>query len=685
MFRSIFALTCLIICLFGRTLNANPLVVELCNAEYSDGVLTTNAGGVIAGLGIKMQAQRLSYTARPCEGKVTSQATAEGDVRVEYGGFIFIGKKLTYDFIDRTGFLYGGRTGHFPWYCGGQVIQLCCDGSYIIHRGFLTTSEGLAREWSLDIDTLHLYDNKDFHASKVSLKLFDYPLFWVPALYGNLDTLSKIPIKCSMRLGGRQGSRIGLSYTFIAREYFHALLRLDYNFKRGIGGGVEGHYYRRENNERFDSINYFAKDIPLSDPSLSTRYRLQGHYMRCWRASRTLVDLVYDKLSDQDMATDYLDRGLDIDIALRSRLLIHHEEPNWIGNLTICPRLNTFQTIKQEFPTLTFSLHPVSTPLAIMGMTCQASYLDFSYAHGLSHVKDFTAIRTAIQPYGYLPIRIGALKLVPRVDYVGIFYGNTPHRQSSWLSTALLRCDGDCTLHKSFSAVNHILSPYFSYLYITSPTVPPSEHYIFDIEDGWYRAHSLRAGVQQSFQPSYGSVIPWVKADLYGYCFFDKERGRPIPRAVLECSFYVCKRLHNRLEVAYDLAHGGFLFLNFRSAWTISDHAAISLEYRQRSAYDWRKVDKENFILDFYRSEGALLHSPLSDRRRTLLLHFYCYLTHKLALEWKSRLGWERRKEPGYLEFDVNIHTALPASWRMRFGYQHKEADDRVAIKFSLG
>lgn len=657
------------------------ITVDLRNPEYSAGVLSTTQGGVITAPNMRMQAECIAYT----HGSGTpGSVVAEGNVRVEYRDRQLIGRRIVYNFAERTGFLYEGRTALYPWFFGGRLIQLCEEGSYIVYDGFVTTSERDPPQWSIQVGKAALFPNHDLTAEGVTFRLGHMPVFWLHSLRTNLDTLSKHPIKYTLRWGGRQGSRIGMSYEFLNWGPFKGLFRLDYNFKRGPGGGIEFHYRHRERAESFDGINYFAKDNSLTYPHQHTRYRFQGHYTRSWREGKTLFDMTYDKLSDQDMATDYSDRGIELDVALRSQMLINYREEAWIGTMAIRPRLNGFQTTKQELPTLSVAFRPLSFLPAIVGFNAEASYLDFVYAHGLSNGRDFTATRCALQPYVYIPLHLGPVHIAPRADLVAIFYGNTPIHHSSTLATTVLRVDAQTRLSRPYPAFFHTVLPYASYVYIPLPSLSPRRHYIFDIEDGWYYTHALKLGVQQQLIER--PFLPIFSLDTYVWSFLTNGLGKgdPIPYAAADLSFFCYERLKNTLGVSWDLAHSELMMMNFKSSWTLSERAAFSLEYRQRSAYEWRKVDRENFALDFFHTEKALLHSPLSDRRRTLLLHFYWNVTYDCSIEWESRLGWNRCHERHYFEFDCNLHKVFAGCWKMKLAYQHKEYDDRIAVYFSL-
>ncbi len=673
------------------TLEACPdgITIDLREPEYKDGMISTRQGGVIQASNVRIQAKNIIYkTSGEGPGK-RNIVLAEGCVRLESCGTLFIGSKIEYDLTNHVGFVYDGKSSVYPWFFGGRMIQICGDGSYLIYDGFITTSESICPEWKVTVDRARLFANNDLSARDVTVKVGKVPVFWTPRLCTNLDILNDMPVKYTLRWGGRPGSRVGMTYEVMPIEGLRTLFRLDYNIKRGLGGGFEMHYRSPYSYERFDSINYYAHEQSPANEHINTRFRFQGMYRRCWREGKSLFEVKYDKLSDKEMATDYADRGLDLEYARRTDILLHHREEHWLGNILVRPRINAFQTIKQELPTVSVAAHPASLSSLGMIATLQAnaSYLDFQYAHGTVNVHDFTATRVEARSALYRPFGSHYGKLTPGISAVGIFYGNRPYHGQYWLATGTASLEGMTAFSKDYCFGRHILQPYFAYNYIVQPTIPPNEHYIFDISDGWYRVNTLRLGFQQDWiRPDPDCCLPLFRLDTYLWGLMDNDKiPKPFPKLTTNLSFNAGGVLHNCLIATWDLTHGGLGELNFKSSWTICREFAVAAEYRQRNAYFWRKVDKENFVLDYYRSEEELLHSPVSDARRTLMLRFFYRFHYGLAFEWASRLGWDRRHEPYYLEYNMNILARLPAHWEMKISYQHKEEDDRFAIYFTLG
>jgi hypothetical protein len=138
------------------------------------------------------------------------------------------------------------------------------------------------------------------------------------------------------------------------------------------------------------------------------------------------------------------------------------------------------------------------------------------------------------------------------------------------------------------------------------------------------------------------------------------------------------------LHTGWDLRHKTLDHFNLRNQWTLSRDMAISAEWRHRSRFSWRKAVFDNWILESFRTTQELLHSSVSDRRDTLLLNFFWRFHPRLAISFESRMGWNRRHQPYYREFEVDVIGTTLSRWNVKFSYQLKEDDHRIAIYLSL-
>lgn len=666
------------------------LIVDLCHPTFKEGVLSTEEGGVIQAADVRIQAKKLVYTNRKVGEHSICTLYAEGDLILEFGEYYFVGDALEYDFNANQGVMYNAKTSLEPWFFGGDKVLLHKDGSFTLLHGYITTSENQEMNWLVTADEANLKEKQFLDATSVKLKIYQVPLLWLPRLKTNLDTIFDAPVRYNFKWGGHQGARASMIYEVFSWNRFKTFLRVDYRIKRGFGGGIETYYRSEDRKEIFNTINYVANDNSISNPHEHIRYRFQGIYHNLVLDDKVSIDLSWDKLSDMDMATDYTDRGLELDTAERTELLIRKQEDNRIERFLAHLKINQFQTVKQELPTAEVSWRPktigatgiISTSLA------RASYLDFAYSNDVLNSHDYNSTRVELRQDFYRPIPFNYFTLTPEAYLIGIYYGNSPEHTERWLGLLGAAAEAKTSFYRIFTCAKHIIEPYIRFDYLTSPTTSPSQHYIFDICDGWFQSNTTRIGIRNQlyFKHSSGCLTRPLDIDLYTYGFFNTPTiGKTFPKAYVSISTLSSPTLRHTFEGAWDLQHGELDQFNIRADWTVSKRLALSGEYRHRSAYAWRKADHTNFILDAYRSERELRHSELSDRRDTILTSLFYQFDPNWALQFEIRHGWHRMHEPSYTEFETDLIGTLPSAWNVKLSYQHKEDDDRVAFYFSIG
>jgi len=669
--------------------SSKGITLDLRAPTYSQGVLKTEFGGVITGPNLRLQAQRIAYTRKIEQEVPVFTIEAEGDLIFEYGKYLFVGERLEFDFLTNTGVIYCGKTMVEPWFFGGDRIHLHADGSYFIENAFATTSQSLITDWEILLETAEIAPDHTLDATNVKFRIFRLPVFWLPRFKANLDTIFDGPIRYSIKWGGNQGHRFGLVYELFSWNHLTAFLRLDYRLKRGLGGGIEANYASEDRKTVFQSINYAARDSSIIHPGQRFRYCFQGLGDTLFYDDQVSMHLSYEKVSDIDMPTDYYDHGLDLDIAAPTELIIRTQQEHSITNLLTRLRINNFQTINQELPTFEKSWHPftLGDTGIISDSKFKASYLDFAYGNNILFVHDYYSPRVEYAPNYYRPFSFSGINATPEVGGVFVAYGNSPNDTPEYLAVGKFGCSLNTSLSKIYDSCKHVITPYANYDYYSMPTVPPNDHYIFDIDDGWYRLNMLQFGFSQSlFQKEWDGISRPFYTNLYANAFFDTHTfPSTIPKVYADFIYQPLSILRYTLNTAWDFNHNELDHFNFRTEYTFSSDAAIAVEYRHRSPWDWRKIDHTNFIIDSYRSLFELRHSLMSDRRDTLLLHWFYRFHPCWAFEFESRHGWDRQFEPPYNEFEIDLIGTLRSALNLKLSYQHKEDDDRLSFYLSIG
>lgn len=669
--------------------------VDLRSPTFKEGVLSTDQGGVITGPDLRIQARQIIYTRKLTGDAPLLTVEAEGDVALELGEYFFIGQRLEYNFLSKTGIIYEARSALEPWYFGGRAIELCADGSYVIYNGFITTSENYQTDWQVTAEEASLKENHLFDAKNVQFRFIQLPVFWLPSFKANLNSIFDSPIRYNITWGGRQHTRLEMQYEIFSWRRIRNFLRLDYRIKRGFGGGFYTLFNSEDGRENLEMINYIARDSSVTNPNERTRYRFQGAYNNLLDEDRVQVNLTWDKLSDINMATDYDDRNLEIETAGRTQLQIRRQQDDlWIGNFFTRVRVNTFQTIKQELPSLEITTKPFT--LGSSGIISEnlwrLSYLDFQYAKHSKNVHNFNSTRTEFYHKLYHTFQTGILNTTSEVGGLAIYYGSNPHADDHWVTLGILSLETNTQLRRRYERLNHVLKPFIKYNYYTMPGVRPNKHYIFDIEDGWYRLNMLTFGIDQSFyyhRDDEGIIGRYIHFELFANAFINTPTvTRSIPKIYSRFTWNSFPTLRHIFCVGWDTQRANFDHFNFRNEWTINPQAAFSVEWRHRNSYSWRKADPTNFILDSFRSEKQLHRSQLSDQRDTLLFHLFYRWHPNWAVEFESRHGWNRRKEPNYSEYEIDLLATIQTAWNIKLSYQRREYDrndNRVALYFNVG
>lgn len=662
--------------------------VDLMNPLYSNGVLTTEEGGILAGGGLRIQAQNISYTRLDDAECPIHNVYCSGNLLVDYKDRVLTGESFYYDFITGTGKVILGKTAFPPWYIEGEEILLCEDGNLMVINGSITTTEGCNKDVVLMASKMILSRTQNLSADNIYFRIYNIPVFWFPKFHMDLKNTGQSPFGFNFGWGGFLGSHIGVRYQFLNWHEFQAFARLDGYFNRGLGGGLETVYNPLCAPTEWYTRNYYAHDLSIDDPKKRDRYRFQGTFFDMFFSDTTTVNAIYDVVSDGQMAADYQEKDFDLNPAQKTEIDLRTQKELWIARLFSKARVNSFQSVNQELPSFTFSTHPID--LFNTGIITEnyfkGSYLNYVYSDNVVPASDFHSGRLEVRPKIYRPIHLGPLILTPEIAGVGIAYSNSPDGHSAGLASGDFTLKGETALSQAFARWKHVIEPYAHYKYLTAPRVSNDDHYIFTIQDAYTRLNLLRFGMRHSFYVKTWDYIRrplWI--DLWANAFFDTPTiPQTIPKGYVNMEFKPTERLFLGLDSGWNFQEHQLDFYNSRIEWTWNENVALALEYRHRSRYDWRKADFYNFTLEATRTEEELLASPLSDRRDTFLARVFCRLSPNWNAKFQLRHGWKRENQPNYTEYQIEVGTVLFEHWRFNFSFEKREFDHRFSMSLKL-
>lgn len=663
--------------------------IDLKNPTYEEGVLTTVEGGVIASSSIRIQATEILYKKE----ENTETVFASGNLLVEFGDYVFVGESLSYNITEETGVISCGRTAIEPWFFGGDTIELCKDKSIVLRNGFITTSPSSKPDWAISAKETTLQCQRYLTSKNVKFKILNIPFLWLPKYYADLKTIFDSPLDFEVRFGGKQGPRLRMEYEIFSWQKLKTRLRLEYRLNRGPGAGITTEYHDSKRKQHLEMINFVAKDSPTEEEerNIKYRYRIQGLYYQSLHNDCTQIKASWDVLSDREMPQDYNDDTLTIKNIGNTELLLRQQGKFWIANATTQVKANPFQTVLQELPSIEWRSYPlnIANTGIISETLVRAGYLDYVYAQGLENVSNYDSTRLEFRENLYRSFKFGPLQLTPETGMEAIYYGNSPTREQQDLVIGTLALHANTHLYRCYGDKKHVIEPYAAYNFYTCPSITPSEHYIFNTEDGWYYLNTARVGINNNvyFRSQDSCCIHrCFQLDLYTYAFFDTVTiPDTFQKIYCNTSFLINDNLKYQITTAWNFQQNQLDHFNYRLEWTANTNFALAAEYRHRSSFDWRKADHENFVLDSFRSVEELRGSELSDRRDTLLLHTFYRFHPLMAVDFQIRHGWNRKTEPDYTEYQADLITNLGSAWNLKLSYQYREEDHRWAFYFTLG
>lgn len=674
--------------LLATAIFSEEITVDLRNPTYKNGILYTSEGGVIQNQDIRIQARHIQYIQKREGDKEIHKIEAEGDLLIQYKGRAYVGSELEYDFLTKSGTIFDGKTSASMWYIGGDQIDLRPDGSYKVKNVSVTTCENKDSSWDLHAKRVNVMKPQLFEAKKVRFRLFKLPLFWLPSFKVNLKKFREPIFRYTVNWDKGQGPRAAIRYQLYSWQDFALYGRLEYRWRTGWGGAIETEYFPEHKRTTFVTRSYLGKDRLETAPDAMRRYRLQGALHHVSENEKTSTVLMWDKYNDVRMPTVFKPDDFEVGTAKRSLFYLRHQEDAFITSFKVRPRLNPFESIKQDLPTAYGHLLPrqISDTGIYNFFSIKASYVDFAYSDQLIHsLHDFRSARIEVKEKMQRPIHIGSITVTPFAGVQGIFYSNSPSHRAQNVGFLTYGVDLFARGEKTYLRYKHVIEPYTDFHAITRPTVSTSDHYIFSIADGYQKINQIQMGVRNLlFSKKRIGKEASFSSDLYANAFFsDATIPQLIPRLYLLLNWRL-PSLHFTFQNCWNFRHHLLDFSKGRLLWTVSESVALSIEGRYRSKYDWRKADHENFILDVTRSETELLLSPLSDRRITLISNLYFRLNPLWEMQVSSLQGFYRLTEKPYTEVKVDLSTWVSSSFKVRLSYSHVRNDDRVSFHMDL-
>lgn len=643
--------------------------------DIEDGVLNIHNN-------LRIQANRAYVENVPKRGM---KLIAHGNVMVNYRGKTLVCDYLEYYEDTDSCLLTNGRFAMYPWFLGGSMMTLTPE-TLIIHKGYISTSEGPKKHICLSGDYLEYSSDSVLSIGKTTFSICNVPILFLPKFSIMPVEIPKPPINFRGGTGGFLGSYLGISYSPISKKHFSSTFFLDSFFKHGIGVGYNMHFSQKEKPENvFNMKSYYAHRLAIDMAEPRDRYRFHGDFSLAHK--QTTLSGEYHLSDSWETVADIFPNNFSLKNTGPTQIRLTWHDALVDGRLSSSVKVNPFQNVNQELPYLSLKQHPVNiknTGIFIENLF-ECGYLNFAFSNNIAG-SNFSSLRAAASPkvYRAIPLLIGTL--TPTVSASAIYYSNVPKTsQRHCQASAQINIDYRFSAYKNYLHTKHIVEPFISFTSATHPLAKNHEHYIFSINDAFSSLHLCKIGIESFIFNRVSPSAPRASAKVWTTQIFKNTFARStFPKTACVISLPLDRKNTLSLDAEWIWKKYCWDHMNLLWQWVGSDNIGLTLEFLHRSKYSLLKCDKENYILDVSRSPEELFNSPLSDRRNLILGKVFirphpCWNYH-LTL----RYGWHRAQTPSYLEYQMVLGTKLFEHWQLYSVYEKREADNRFFFYLKL-
>ncbi len=664
---------------FSNKIPKQDIEIYLQDLVFKEGVFSTERGGHLQSESFYLQAKHLTYVNKSSSLPSENYVKAEKECALYKDGSIFLAESCFYDFKLKKGKMDKVKTSFGLYFLEASSIIFNPDKSYDAYDVSITTCEK-DPIFLIKMKHLRFFDQCKLEGSHAQIKISNVPIFWIPKWNYNLNNSSPSPVSYRLSWDAGQGPQISFRNKAFSYRDLNVFLRGDYRYKRGPAGAIEMEYHAPDGLTKFLSKNYGAYDTFYNDDNPNkkqTRFRFQTIFSKTTSNKSSGIDLIFDRMTDKNMPQDFNMDRFELKTQKKNRCDIFHHTSFYKAHALFTPRVNGYQGFNQKIPELTFHLKPLSlwNSSLLFYNNFKLSFYDYVYSNMLVYpplytqsLQDFHALRAETYQQLSYPCSLKFLKILPSVGLKGIVYTNSPSHETAYQGVVDYGLNTSTSLEKKYKNFNHLITPYIDYQGLLKPTLQPQNVYIFSLDDGYDKLNQVTFGLEQKFFDVKDPLLQ-TSINCYGLSFFgDSTFKLTVPKAGIKItSNYENLALFSHLR--WNFNNQVLDIGNFSMAYTLSALASWKLEFRYRSAYDYRKCDHENYILDSTRPIEDLANSPISDRRFTLISSASLYLAPKWRCNIQMHNGWGRLAEPGYTEAKIDLTTLISSAWKLQLSY----------------
>jgi LPS-assembly protein len=540
--------------------------------DFVNDVMTATNGVVIKYGAAVLTAERASVS------KNSGWVVADGSVRVENEGIIWVGEHISYNFKTRQMTAEQFRTGKAPVFIEAQkLVGDRTNGVYHATNAVVTTDDNAHPFETMRAKSITIVAGKTVTARNATLYLAGIPVFYVPYYSRPLDRRANY---WNFTPGYRSiyGYYMLSSYRWFWGDNWDGQVRLDYRSKRGAGIGfdasgdlgrwgkptIESYYLY----DKAPETNSVGQPYPYNRGLVWLGYQ-SAPYTNFFIKSQVRYE------SDGGVAQEFFERLYERNPQPSTYFDFEKLWPNLSLDTYVQPRINNFLQTVERLPEVMLTAYPQQVgdlPVYYQSEN-SVGYMDrlFAQTSSLPTVPSFGAARADSWHQLSLPqTLLGWLNLEPRVGGRYTYYseatgpGAYTTDQSRWVFNTGMEMNVKASRAwpgvrnglLDVEGLRHILQPWVNYAYVPNPSVaapqlPQFDHlmpslYPLPIEFPAYNAidqigaqNVVRLGLNNKVQTRRGGAVETLfNWSLYADCLLERLPGQTtFPEVFSEVAF----------------------------------------------------------------------------------------------------------------------------------------------------
>ncbi len=284
---------------------------------------------------------------------VTKQLIAEGHVRAEHLGEVWIGDKLEYNYGSRRLSGANFRTGQMPFFARGSLLDTDrATQTYSAQQATITTDDYAEPGYSIKAKKITIVPGQYIRAEGAAVRIGRMPVFYMPVWK---RSLTRHPNYWVVVPGyrSRYGPFLLNSYHYYLTDRLETSFDADYRQKRGFGYGPQIRYDLKQYGQGEAKYYRTHDDLPgldlLNRPIDAERQRIWFEHQAEFQTNLTFKAAVRYQ-SDAQVIRDYFEPEYRRNVQPPTFFEIQKSWRNWSLNTLVQPRVNDFYETVERLP-----------------------------------------------------------------------------------------------------------------------------------------------------------------------------------------------------------------------------------------------------------------------------------------------------------------------------------------------